>query len=60
MFDIYFYGALRVLIDSFTGALVAVQDRISGEAASLRYSPDYISRAVSAAMLAHESQREVA
>lgn len=56
MFDVHFFGALRVLVDQATGQVIAVQDRISGEAATFRFSPDYIARAVQSAILAHESQ----
>jgi len=55
MFDVYHYGALRVLVDQVT-AEVIVQDRISGCAAALRYSPAYIVRAEQFATLAHESR----
>ena len=55
MFDIYFFGSLRVLIDAM-GEVAAVQDRISGEAACLRYSARYIAEAVSHALRAHASQ----
>lgn len=58
MFTIHFHGALRVLIDEATGKVAAVQDRISGEAASLRYSPEYILAAEVSAMLAFESTLE--
>jgi len=57
MFDVHFFGALRVLVDTDSGEVVAVQDRISGESAVFRFSPDYISRAKTAAILAHESTR---
>ena len=55
MFDVYFYGPLRVLIDQDTGAVLAVQDRVSGCAAALRYSPEYIARAIAHARMAHEA-----
>lgn len=55
MFDVFYFGALRVLIDSATGEVKAVQDRISGEAAAFRFSPDYIARASQSAILAFES-----
>lgn len=58
MFTVYFHGALRVLIDESTGKVAAVQDRISGEAASLRYSREYIAAAECAAILAFESTLE--
>jgi hypothetical protein len=54
--DVYFYGPLRVLVDQSTGRIVATQDRISGEAASFRFSPDYIAKANESAIRAHESQ----
>lgn len=42
MFNVYFYGPLRVLVCASSGAVVAVQDRISGMAAAFQFSPDYI------------------
>lgn len=45
MFDTYFFGALQVIVDTYTGAIVAVQDRITGEAAELHFLPSYIARA---------------
>lgn len=45
MNDIIFFGALRVILDNASGRVLAVQDRISGESASFRFSPDYITRA---------------
>lgn len=56
MFDVYHYGALRVLVDQVTGAAFSVQDRISGLAASLRYSRAYIASAIRYACMAHESR----
>ncbi len=58
MFTIYFHGALRVLIDEASGTVAAVQDRVSGVAASLRYSAEYIRAAETAALLAFESTLE--
>lgn len=55
MFEVYFHGALRVLVDA-NGRVVAVQDRISGVAATLRYSDAYILAAKTAAVNAWESQ----
>lgn len=55
MFDVYHYGALRVLVDQVTGEAL-VQDRISGIAAALRYSPGYIAQAEQFATIAHESR----
>ncbi len=43
--DYISYGALRVVMDSASGKILAVQDRITGEAAEFRYHPDYIARA---------------
>jgi hypothetical protein len=60
MFNIYFHGALRVLIDAVSARVVAVQDRISGEAASLRYSSDYIRAAETAALRAFASLEDCA
>lgn len=53
LYDVIFYGPLRVLICQATGAILGVQDRVSGCAASLRYSPDYIARAVAHAQAQH-------
>lgn len=55
MHDIYFYGPLRVIINTQTGTILAVQDRISGEAAIFRFSPAYIAKAEQSARLAHFS-----
>lgn len=55
MFEIFFFGALRVLIDTATGKIAATQDRISGEAAALRFSPAYIARAETDALRAFDS-----
>lgn len=60
IYSVYSFGALRVLISDATGDLLGVQDRISGEAASLRYSATYIARAVEFALRAHASQMELA
>lgn len=43
--DYVSFGALRVVMNSASGEILAVQDRITGEAAEFRYSPDYIARA---------------
>lgn len=56
MFDVYFFGALRVLVEQASGKILAVQDRISGDSAEFRFSPDYIARARTFAENAHESQ----
>lgn len=56
MFHVHSFGSLRVLIDEATGAVVAVQDRATGAAASLNFSPAYIARAKQSAVLAFESQ----
>lgn len=55
MFNVYFYGPLRVLVDTATQTVAAVQDRISGVAASLRFSPDYIRAAEKFALTAEAS-----
>lgn len=56
LIDTHFFGALRVLVCQATGRILATQDRISGEAAALHFSPNYIARAEQFATLAHESQ----
>jgi len=60
MFNVYFHGALRVLVDVGSARIVAVQDRISGEAAALRFSPAYILAASTAALRAFESVEDFA
>ena len=45
MFNVYFFGSLAVTVDVASGAILAVTDRVSGLAASLRYSPAYIAQA---------------
>lgn len=59
MTDVYTFGAVRVLIDSSTGAILAVQCRITGQAASLMFSPEYISRAIAQAHMAWASTTDV-
>lgn len=54
MFDVYLFGALRVLVDQVTGEKI-VQDRISGDDAALHFSPGYVALAEQYATLAHES-----
>jgi len=53
--DIFIFGALRVILDAQTGTVQAVQSRITGAAAQGEFSPDYISRAITAARLAWAS-----
>lgn len=55
MFNVYFYGPLRVLVCSLTGTIAAVQDRISGSAAVFSFSPDYIKAAEQYALNAEQS-----
>lgn len=43
--DVYFFGPLRVLVNSATGEIVSVQDRISGLDASFSFRPEFIARA---------------
>lgn len=56
MFNVYFYGPLRVLVDSESQTVATVQDRISGENAVFRFSPDYIRAAQEFALRAEASQ----
>lgn len=60
LLSVYSFGALRVLVSDADSRVVAVQDKISGDAASLRYSASYIQSAVAFALRAHESQAELA
>ena len=60
MFDIYFYGPMRVILDSETGAIVGVQDRISGMAATFTFSPSYILEAKQFAQRQFDASREYA
>jgi hypothetical protein len=54
--EVFFIGPLRVLLAADTGALVAVQDRVSGAAAVLAgYSQRQIADAIATARLAFES-----
>ncbi len=52
--SIYFFGPLRVLLDA-DGSLLGVQDRITGMAASFRYSEAYILAAVRFATEQHSA-----
>lgn len=58
--ETFFFGPLRVLIDTATGRVIGTQDRISGCAASLRYAPAYIRAAEDSALRAFESTHEPA
>jgi len=58
MFAIYFVGTLRVLIDEASGAVVAIQNRVTGAAASFTHSPEVIASAVASASRAFASQDE--
>lgn len=60
MFDVYTFGPLRVLVDSATGAIVAVQDTLTGCAASLLYSRRSIAEAMVRAHQAWQSTAELA
>lgn len=54
--EVFFIGPLRVILDAESGAVLAVQDRVSGRAAALAgYSTRQIVDASSAARLAFES-----
>ena len=55
MFNVYFYGPLRILVCDATGNVVSVQDRVSGIDAALRYSQAYILAAKTYAVNAQES-----
>lgn len=55
MFDVHFYGSLKVLVDQASGAILAVQSKLTGAAASFTASPAYIADAVASAQRAHES-----
>jgi hypothetical protein len=54
------FGPLRVLVNDETGAIVAVQDSLTGVAASLLYSKGSIARVQTLATLAWESTAELA
>ena len=51
----YFYGPLRVVVCDCSGAVVAVQCRIDGTAASARYRPSYINTATCWALHQHSA-----
>lgn len=55
MNTVHFFGAIKVTLDESTGRVLAVQDRISGEAASLHFLPAYITAAEHAAKMAWEA-----
>lgn len=55
LFDVYRVERLRVLIDQATGEVAAVQDALTGCAASLLYSRTEIQRAAALASLAWAS-----
>ncbi len=52
--SIFFFGPLRVLLDA-DGTLLGVQDRITGMAASFRYSEAYIAAATRWALDQHSA-----
>jgi len=55
MHDIYLFGALRVILDSTTGAVLAVLDACSGKNASGIFRDVYINTAATQAVLAWKS-----
>ena len=55
MNSIYLFGALRVIVEDRSGAILGVFDCITNQEASGNFSPDYISRAVTMARLAWQS-----
>jgi hypothetical protein len=56
MHEVFFIGPLRVVLDAVTGAVLAVQDRVSGLAAALAgYPPAAIADAQTRAVLAFGS-----
>ena len=59
MFSTYTFGPLRVILDSDTGAIVSIQDALTGCAASLMYSRAAILHAATQARLAWESTADV-
>ena len=56
----YLFGPLRVLVSDETGEVVAVQDALTGCAASLLYSRTTILHAATHARMAHASLAELA
>jgi hypothetical protein len=53
--DRFLFGALEVFVDSTSGAIVAIIDKISGKNASGIFSEAYINGAATQARLAWES-----
>ena len=51
LFVIYFYGPLKVTLDSATGEVLSVQNRITGMSADFGFAPDYITAAKHYAVL---------
>ena len=60
MFDVYFYGPMRVILDNESGEVLGVQDRISGASADFTFSPSYILEAKRFAQRQYEASREYA
>lgn len=60
LIETYTFGPLRVLLDAETGIILAVQDKLTGCAASLLYSQASIRSAEASARLAWASLAELA
>ena len=56
--DVMFHGPLKLFLDPQTGAMVGVQDKATGAAASLLYRPAYIAHAKTQARAAWESRAD--
>ena len=56
--DIFLFGALRVILDSATGTVLAVLDAISGKNASGIFRECYINAAATKATLAWKAQAD--
>lgn len=50
---VYLFGALRVLVEDHSGAIVAVQCSTDGASAEGRYRAAYIAQAIAYAQRAH-------
>jgi len=59
MYETFTIGPLRVILDEATGAVVSVQDKLSGCAAGLMYPRTAIAHAVTQAVLAWESTQDI-
>lgn len=54
----YLIGPLRVSIDTATGRVVSVEDRITGAIPAMHYSPEYIACAERQAQIAWAATAE--